>query len=58
VRLSDNDASYIAAHAADTAVELIDDVFDRPLDPVEYERLADDLSEGFRRVLRAADVIV
>lgn len=57
MRLSDNDSSYIAARSADTALELIDDAFDSPLEAAEYERVGDDITEGFRRVLRATEIL-
>lgn len=55
MRLSDVDARAVAHHAANEAVDTIDAMI-VDLDQEEWERLGDDLADGFERVLRAAEI--
>jgi hypothetical protein len=56
MRLSDEDARQVAEHVANEAVDTIDAMI-VDLDQEEWERLGDDLAEGFRRVLVAAEIV-
>lgn len=57
MRLSEEDARQVANHVANEAVDTIDAMI-VDLDQEEWERLGNDLSEGFERVLRAAEIYV
>lgn len=56
MRLSEEDARQVANHVANEAVDTIDAMI-VDLDQEEWERLGNDFSEGFRRVLLAAEIL-
>lgn len=57
-RLSDDDARRIAMRASDAAMEAVDSFNCRLFHelPGEWDRVADDIAEGFYRVLRAVEL--
>jgi hypothetical protein len=55
MRLAGSDAARVAAAATDAALLEIQEKVDCLLDEDEYQRIGDDIHNGFARVLRAVE---
>lgn len=56
MRLSEQDARYVANRLADDAVYQIEQIILHDLDMTDAEALGDDLANGFMRVIMSAEI--